>query len=393
MGVIRLGCSGWDYRDWEDVFYTDREESKLQAYSRIFNTAEINSTFYSYPQPGIVFGWSRYTPQDFRFAVKLNRIVTHEKKLDLSEGVEADLKRFLELMKPLQQTEKLACILIQLPPGMKFMRDRIAGFLEILPSDFRFALEYRNESWLTEEAHKMLRDYNVATVVVDEPLLPPEIRLTSDMAYVRWHGRGTKMWYNYRYSKDELAPWIPKIKEMSQSADVYGFFNNHYHGYAPENCIEVLEMLGIATPEQKTVEQRISNYQKSRPVTKAVTMTLGDFIEEEKESISTLLAGYVGSSRLEKAHEIKDIEIIEMSSDKIVADVKGYSVYIDFEKRFILHDCGDWRRTAREMKFCKHIAALMFSLPEDESRKLLENIKRQQWEFSQYTARVRVLRE
>ncbi len=98
------------------MFYKDKDESKLRVYSRIFNTAEINSTFYSYPQQGIVFGWAKYTPQDFKFAVKLNRLMTHEKTLDLSKGVEDDLKRFCELMKPLQERGKLACILIQLPP-------------------------------------------------------------------------------------------------------------------------------------------------------------------------------------------------------------------------------------------------------------------------------------
>ncbi len=387
MGVIRLGCSGWDYTDWEDVFYTDREESKLRAYSRIFNTAEINSTFYRYLEPGVIFGLSRYTPRDFRFAVKLNRLITHEKRLDLKEGVEADLKRFLELMEPLQRTGKLACILIQLSPGMKFQKDSIEDFLKILPSDVRFALEYRNETWLTEEAHNLLKDYNVAAVTVDEPLLPPEIWMTSSIAYMRWHGKGTKLWYNYRYSKDELEPWISKIKEMSQSADVYGFFNNHYHGYAPENCLQVLEMLGVATPEQRAAEQRITDYRKSKPVTKAVARTLSDFMEQEKESVSILLAGYVESSRLEKAHEIKDIELIEMGGDKIVAGVSGYSIYIDLENMLILHDCGDWRRTAREKRFCKHVAALMLSLPEDTARELLENIKRQQWEFRQYTGR------
>ncbi len=205
MGTIRLGCSGWDYRDWADVFYKSGDESKLQAYSRIFNTAEINSTFYSYPSQGIVFGWAKYTPQDFRFAVKLNRLITHEKRLDASKGVEDDLKRFTGLMRPLHDSGKLACILIQLPPGMKFRKDRIEEFLKILPANLRFALEYRNETWLTEEAHKLLSDYNVAAVVVDEPLLPPDVRLTSDIAYVRWHGRGEKMWYNYRYSREELA--------------------------------------------------------------------------------------------------------------------------------------------------------------------------------------------
>ncbi len=387
MGIIRLGCSGWDYRDWADVFYKDKDESKLRAYSRIFNIAEINSTFHSYPQPGVVFGWAKYTPQDFKFAVKLNRLITHEKMLELTKGVEDDLRRFCELMKPLQETGKLACILIQLPPGMNFRKDRIEEFLKILPSDLRFALEYRNETWLTDEAHSLMADYNVAAVAVDEPLLPPETRLTSDIAYVRWHGRGEKMWYNYRYSKDELSAWVPKLKEMSQDADVYGYFNNHYHGYAPENCVDILEMLEMATPEQKEAKQRISGYWKGRVTTKAVPRTLSDFLPQEKEDITTLLSGYIEASRLEKAREIKDIEIIELGTDKIVADVRGYSIYIDLEKRFILHDCGDWKRTMRERRFCKHIGALMLALPEETARGVLEGIRRQEWEFSEYTGR------
>lgn len=100
-----------------------------------------------------------------------------------------------------------------------------------------------------------------------------------------------------------------------------------------------------------------------------------------------MLSAYIEAVRLERAREIKDIEIIEASGDKIVADVSGYSVYIDLEKRFILHDCGDWRRTAREKRFCKHVGALMLALPEDAARGVLEGIKRQQWEFSQYTGR------
>ncbi len=174
---------------------------------------------------------------------------------------------------------------------------------------------------------------------------------------------------------------------MSQRADVYGYFNNHYHGYAPENCVDILEMLGIATPEQKQVRQRISSYWSGRVTAKPVAKTLSDFFEQEKEDVTTLLSGFTDASRLEKAKEIKDIEINELDADKIVADVHGYSIHIDLEKRFILHDCGDWKRTARERRFCKHIGALMLALPEDAARSALEGIKRQEWEFSQYTGR------
>jgi len=113
------------------------------------------------------------------------------------------LESCLALMKPLQETEKLACILIQLPPGLKFKKERVEAFLKILPLDMRFALEYRNETWLTEEAHDLLFQYNVATVAVDEPLLPPEIRLTSDIAYVRCLLK--ILYYNYTTALNKLA--------------------------------------------------------------------------------------------------------------------------------------------------------------------------------------------
>jgi len=196
-------------------------------------------------------------------------------------------------MKPLQDTGKLACILIQLPPGMKFRKDRIEAFLNLLPSECRFALEYRNETWLTNEAHELLSDYNVTAVIVDEPLLPPDVRMTSDFAYLRWHGRGEKMWYNYRYSREELEEWIPKIKELSQKAEVYGYFNNHYHGYVPENCIDVLNMLEVATPEQKEARLHISDYWKGKGKGKVVAKTLNDFLEPEKEDVMTLLSVHI----------------------------------------------------------------------------------------------------
>jgi uncharacterized protein YecE (DUF72 family) len=387
MGAIRLGCSGWDYRDWVDVFYKSKIESKLHAYSRIFKTAEINSTFYNYPAPGIVFGWAKYTSPDFKFSVKLNRLITHEKLLEISKGVEDDLKRFCEILKPLHEAGKLSCILIQLPPGMKYRKHKVETFLKILPSDLRFALEYRNTTWLEDEAHGLLSEYNVAAVIVDEPSFPQEIELTSDIAYIRWHGKGEKIWYNYRYSTAELSEWAPKIKEMSRNADVYGYFNNHYHGYAPENCLEVLEMLGIATPEQRSAKLGISDYWRGRSMKKAMTKTLSDFIGHEKEDVMALLSGFMEVSRFEKAKEIKDIEIAESTGDKILVDVRGYSIYIDIDKRFILHDCYDWKRTMKERRFCKHVGALMLALPEDLAIKILESVKSQRWEFSQFTGR------
>ena len=133
--------------------------------------------------------------------------------------------------------------------------------MEILPEDYEFAVEFRDHSWLRKETWKLLRDRNVAYTIVDEPLLPPDLQVTADFAYIRWHGRGVRPWYNYHYSKEELQEWVPKVKKVGGKVEkVYGYFNNHYHGYAAENCIEILEMLNAAKPPQSEVKQRIIKY-------------------------------------------------------------------------------------------------------------------------------------
>lgn len=250
MGRVRLGCSGWDHKDWVGTLYEREEPSRLKAYTAIFNTAEINSTFYSYPKPGLVLGWAAHTPSDFLFSVKLNRLITHEKRL---VGVEDDVHRFCELMGPLIQSGKLASILIQLPPGLKFSPGPVEVFLAVLPEGFPFALEYRNRTWLTDDVRSLLEKYNIIPVMTDGPALPKQVMSSADTAYIRWHGRGSRIWYNYRYSEAELEPWVNTIHKLSEQVEVLGYFNNHYHGYAPENCLDVLEMLGIATPKQKLV--------------------------------------------------------------------------------------------------------------------------------------------
>ena len=113
-------------------------------------------------------------------------------------------------------------------------------------------------SWMKDETWKLLKKYGVAYVNVDEPLLPPEVHLTTDFTYFRWHGKGERPWFNYRYDRDELDSWVPKVEEASKNAKVYGFFNNHFHGYAPENCLYLIEKLGLLSEEQKKAKQKAS---------------------------------------------------------------------------------------------------------------------------------------
>jgi uncharacterized protein YecE (DUF72 family) len=257
---ILLGTSGWSYREWEGNFYLKgSRESKLHAYTRVFKTAEIDSTFYRNPTRGTVLGWLKYTPSDFTFTAKLPKTITHDKALGLKKDVRSDLKEFLELMLPLQQAGKLGCLLIQLPPKYAYNPQNLQSFFELLDPRFRYAAEFRNPSWLVPETEtlQLLRRYGVAYTVVDEPLLPPEVHLTADFSYFRWHGHGSPVWFDYRYSSTQLEEWAPKIRETAGKVKkLYGYFNNHYHGYAPENCLELLERLGLQSEEQKRVQQK-----------------------------------------------------------------------------------------------------------------------------------------
>ena len=199
---VHLGTSGWSYKEWEGPFYPKGEKKKLTYYSKFFDTVEIDSTFYGYPSKGMILGATKSTPPGFVFSAKLPKLITHEKKLDLEKGVKEDLFRFLRLMLPLIEEGKLGPLLIQLPPSFGYSEGlkKLDGFLEVLPTDVSFAVEFRNKSWLGKaDALDLLRGHNVAVTTVDEPLLPPDTTTTADFAFVRWHGRGERPWYNYRY--------------------------------------------------------------------------------------------------------------------------------------------------------------------------------------------------
>ena len=129
------------------------------------------------------------------------------------------------------------------------------------PEDLKFAVEFRHPSWLREETWSLLRSKNVANVIVDEPLLPPDTVVTADFAFIRWHGKGSRPWYNYRYSDRELDTWVPKVKEVtSRVKQTYGYFNNHFKGFAVENSLKMMEKLGISTPQQQEVRARATRF-------------------------------------------------------------------------------------------------------------------------------------
>ena len=387
---FRIGTSGWSYKEWVSIFYPS-EKGMFSFYAAVFNTTEINSTFYSYPSVSLVKGWHRMAPEGFKFAAKVPREITHKKKLDLSLDVQRDVERFLNLMKPLHEDEKLGPLLLQLPPGFKRTdknRRTLEKFLSILPSDYMFACEFRDESWLTKDTFEILREYNVAYVIVDEPLLPPIVEITADFGYVRWHGRGKRPWYNYRYKIEELKEWLPRIEEITKKVKVfYGLFNNHFYGYAALNALQLLKLLNIQNTRQAEIEVKMLSVIEAKapkPVKTIQTTLIGTPVIELK-NVEELLSHLIDWKRIARARRIndRDVNFLKISDKLIKAKIRDYKVIIDVENRLISHDCADWARTAVEKKFCKHLAKIFLLLPKHTAALLLKTIisERDQWTF------------
>jgi len=385
---IFLGTSGWSYKDWIGPFYTKKDKSMLRAYSKTFRTVEIDSTFYMYPSKGTVMGWAKYSPESFVYSAKLPKLITHEKKLGLNEDVEKDLEKFIELIEPLSLSGKLGCILIQLPPKFEYKPKELEDFFKLLPTHMRFAVEFRDQSWMRKETWALLRKYQVAYTIVDEPLLPPEIHITTSTVYFRWHGHGTRPWYDYRYDKEELQSWIPKIRKTAENVqEIYGYFNNHYHGYAVENCLQVLEMLRLLTPEQTETKNKVENY--FRRSAKLKETTLEAFVEPKEMNFESLLRSFIDDKRLKRAQHIKDneLEMVEETEERIEALIRDYHIVIDLETNTILHDCADWSRVLPTKKLCKHIGKLLLSIDKEKSLQILRKlyVQKEKWQFKPYT--------
>jgi uncharacterized protein YecE (DUF72 family) len=372
---VFLGTSGWSYKEWIGPFYSKEDKSMLKAYAKVFKTAEIDSTFYRYPSKGMVMGWTRYTPTDFVFTAKLPQLITHEKLLNLNQGVEQDLAKFVELLEPLWLGGKLGCLLIQLPPKLDYRPNLMEDFFKTLPTQIKFAVEFRNLSWVRPETWMLLAKYKVAYAIVDEPLLPSEVHLTSDFAYFRWHGRGDRPWFDYRYKSLELEPWIPKVRDVAtKSQSVFGYFNNHFHGYAVENCLQVLEMLGVETPEQANAKSKIEAHFKKLGAVKEVKLEA--FVEPKTKGFEELLAFLVAPARLERARSIGDEElrIIRDDADGVEATIREYRIVIDLANRGIRHDCADWSKIAPTKKLCKHVGKLLLGLDREKAMVILSDL-------------------
>ena len=255
MGEIRIGCSGWNYGHWRERVYPRGVPTRrwLERYAELFDTVEINTTFYRLPKRDSVAAWVEETPEGFLFAVKASRYLTHIKRLtDLGRGIE----RFLERIEPLRDSPKMGPTLWQLPATFHRDDKRLAQALGAL-SPGRHCFEFRHESWFTGDVYALLREHGVALVVGDHPERPFQAHeLTTAWTFVRFHygSRGR----NGNYSLRELEEWAAQLRDWSRSVDVYAYFNNDWEGYAVRNGRDLLHLLGAeayAGPEGRVRAQ------------------------------------------------------------------------------------------------------------------------------------------
>ena len=254
---IRIGPAGWSYKDWEGIVYPQKPGTKFDplAYlARFFDTIEINSSFYRPFTASTAKSWAKRVAEaeDFMFAAKLHRVFTHER----GKATEADEKAVREGMDTLRSEGKLGAVLIQFPWSFKNTDDDRVYLMKLLErfKDYPLVLEVRHTSWNNAQIYEWLEDVGVGICNVDQPLFAKSIKpadlATSQIGYVRLHGRNYQDWfrekaprddrYNYLYSIDELEPWITRIKEVAaKTKESYVITNNHFRGQAVVNALEI----------------------------------------------------------------------------------------------------------------------------------------------------------
>lgn len=246
--MICIGTAGYSYKDWVGPFYPEglRSSHMLQYYSDNFRFVEVNSSYYHMPGIQLFNSIANKTPDDFKVAVKLYKGFTHERNTNTEHA-----GKFVYSIQPLIESRKLVCLLAQFPysyhcnqPNVEYLKGLRKWF-----GDIALNVEFRNRNWIKQEVFNTLKRENLGFVCVDEPdikgLIKPVTASTSNVSYLRMHGRNAGKWYegegseryDYSYGQEELQEWVPRIRELERGAAVTVIsFNNHPRGSAVQNA-------------------------------------------------------------------------------------------------------------------------------------------------------------
>ncbi len=256
MSVLRFGTQGWSYPDWIGSFYPPRakQEHYLPFYAEVFDTVELDTTFYHPPRASVVRSWARHTPESFRFSAKVPQHITHEAKL---AAMGEHLKAFASALEPLGP--RLGPLLVQLPaefrrePGTLGILDR---FLSATPAGVRLAVEFRHGSWHEPGVYAMLAKHRACLTWTDWRDLERVTEVTTDFLYLRWLGKREAIERFDRTQVDrasEFEAWQADLERaLPQVREVFGYFNNHWAGHSPASANEMKRRLGLPAIEPRT---------------------------------------------------------------------------------------------------------------------------------------------
>lgn len=241
MKQFLLGTSGYNYREWKDDFYpiNVRQKDWMAYYASKFTSLEINATFYRSFPAHVYEKWHNTVGDGFTFTIKGPRTITHIKRL---KDIDEELSVFYSANAALR--EKLSCILWQFPSNFKKNERNyplFQAFLTKLPPKYRHAFEFRDPSWFEDEVYNIMKQHNAGFVINDSNRFPAATAITSDFAYIRFHG--PRKLYASSYTDEELKDWSKQIKQWLQTIDVYAYFNNDMGGHAFRNALALRKMI------------------------------------------------------------------------------------------------------------------------------------------------------
>lgn len=230
-----IGCSGFHYKHWKGGFYPDDLPQKkwFQFYNEHFKTVEINATFYRFPRLPALENWYNTSPAGYRFAVKAPRGITHYKQFINCEKLLSDFYGVIqEGLK-----EKLGCVLFQLPSRIKYREEKLAQIIEALDPAFKNVLEFRNETWWTNEVYDTLAKNNITFCGQSHPQLPEDVIMNNKVLYYRFHG--VPDLYLSPYKIETLQNVSREIEANKKVKEAYIYFNNDIEVSAIQNALDM----------------------------------------------------------------------------------------------------------------------------------------------------------
>ncbi|WP_424629628.1 DUF72 domain-containing protein [Bradyrhizobium sp. SYSU BS000235] len=244
---VYVGCSGWRYWKWRDSFYANLAQEKwFEHYSQVFDTVEINASFYSWPTVANVQAWRRQArDRDFVYTVKVCELITHVKRFKGTKTLIRDFGMIADIL-----GDRMGCFLFQLPPSYHFTEARLRSIVRQLDPARRNVVEFRHKTWWNAQVFRAFRKAGIVFCSCSGPRLPDDLVRTADEIYLRLHG--PLRWYRHDYSDDELKQWADRIK-ASGAKRAWIYFNNDYEAKATTNA---LSLLGLISPAQKTRHRR-----------------------------------------------------------------------------------------------------------------------------------------